>query len=400
MKKKVLIAYETMMMGGTTTALLSLLNTLDYDKYCVDLLLYTNKGKLLDAIPKQVNVLPQAYVNKKIRQSYAKLVLSVMNGSMFKSVYYIIRYRKFNLKDVRLLLYQASTKAQVSLSSKLTKHYDIAIGFMENWSDYYVTSNKIIADKRIVWIHPDYKTSYLTPEMDRKMLKRADAVVTVSESCRNSFNELFPEYKEKAYTIENLLSEKITRNSAEIFVPEINVDNSKINLITTCRIDNSSKALDRAVQAFYRLKEKGLADNINWFIIGDGADFEQLNQYINTNNLSDCVFMLGAKINPFPYYKLMDGFVLPSKTEGKPVSVSEALVMGLVCFVTNYNSAKDQITDGVDGFIFDNTNEGVEELFLKASEITKENFALMKKQIIEKDYSNSEEIEKIYRLFL
>ena len=65
MKKKVLIAYETMMIGGTTTALLSLLSSFDYEKYDIDLILYTNKGRLLEEIPEEVNLLEQAYKIKK-----------------------------------------------------------------------------------------------------------------------------------------------------------------------------------------------------------------------------------------------------------------------------------------------------------------------------------------------
>ena len=58
--KKILIAYDTMMTGGTTTALLSLLNELDYDRVSVDLILFMNEGPFLKDIPHQVNLLNQA----------------------------------------------------------------------------------------------------------------------------------------------------------------------------------------------------------------------------------------------------------------------------------------------------------------------------------------------------
>ena len=42
--KKILIIYTEMIIGGATSALLSLLHSLDYEKYSVDLQLYSNGG--------------------------------------------------------------------------------------------------------------------------------------------------------------------------------------------------------------------------------------------------------------------------------------------------------------------------------------------------------------------
>ena len=58
--KDILIVYSKMVVGGSTTSLLSLLNGIDYSKYRVDLLLYDNGGDLQSFINPNVNVLPQA----------------------------------------------------------------------------------------------------------------------------------------------------------------------------------------------------------------------------------------------------------------------------------------------------------------------------------------------------
>ena len=59
--KKILIAYDTMMTGGTTTALLSLLNELDFSKVSVDMVLFKNEGPFLNDIPHQVKLLDQSH---------------------------------------------------------------------------------------------------------------------------------------------------------------------------------------------------------------------------------------------------------------------------------------------------------------------------------------------------
>ena len=50
---------------------------------------------------------------------------------------------------------------------------------------------------------------------------------------------------------------------------------------------------------------------------------------------------------------------MPSYFEGKPVSVTEAQILGLVPVVTNYSSAKEQIVNGIDGLIVNNNEENI-----------------------------------------
>jgi hypothetical protein len=46
-KKKILIVYPFMLMGGSTTSLLSLLQNIDKETFQVDLQLYRNEGEIL-----------------------------------------------------------------------------------------------------------------------------------------------------------------------------------------------------------------------------------------------------------------------------------------------------------------------------------------------------------------
>ena len=65
MKKKVLFVYPELMLGGSTTSLISLLNSIDYIRYEVDLILYKNGGEYFNDLPLQVNVLPESSILHK-----------------------------------------------------------------------------------------------------------------------------------------------------------------------------------------------------------------------------------------------------------------------------------------------------------------------------------------------
>ena len=81
--KNILFVYDRMMVGGTTTALLSLLSVIDYNEYNVDLLLFKNEGSFMDMIPKKVNLLPEAcspILGNAVLLKLQKALISVFNG--------------------------------------------------------------------------------------------------------------------------------------------------------------------------------------------------------------------------------------------------------------------------------------------------------------------------------
>ena len=47
MKRKIIILHFNMELGGAESSLLGLLDTIDYDRYDVDLFLYAHEGELM-----------------------------------------------------------------------------------------------------------------------------------------------------------------------------------------------------------------------------------------------------------------------------------------------------------------------------------------------------------------
>ena len=352
-KKQVLIAYQSMSIGGSTTSLLGLLDTLDYSKMDVDLQLYNNIGPYFDFIPEKVRLLPEAkrFSDNKILGLLQRVPYSSYWKSLFKALQF---QRKFpGTKAVS----QITAYSRAETSKKNDKEYDVAIGFMEMWSDCYVYK-KINAKKKIAWIHVDYQKAGLVSDVDRAMFGDFDKIVLVSPDCLNSYVKLFPELSNKALCIENILSKENVLHRAELQ----NVHLKKkcdINFGTVCRIDFQHKGLDRAICAFSKLKNSGY--EFTWHIIGNGKDFEQLAKLIKENGLEDRVFLYGSSDNPLPYVKEFDVFLLPSRYEGKPMAVTEAQMLGVPPVVTNYESAQEQVESGVDGLVMDNSEDGIFE---------------------------------------
>src|SRR4051794_36438727 len=59
MKKNILISVFNMEIGGIERSLINMLESFDYQKYNVDLLIFHHVGEFMSLIPKSVNILPQ-----------------------------------------------------------------------------------------------------------------------------------------------------------------------------------------------------------------------------------------------------------------------------------------------------------------------------------------------------
>lgn len=392
--KKILIAYDTMMTGGTTTALLSLLNELDFNNVSIDLILFKNDGPFIQVIPSKVNLLDQAYniTGRVLSVSKEKIIRTILNGNAIRALFSYVKYKNTPKGNIRNILMHYGIKAQVDMSRTIDTDYDVAIGFIEGWADQYVLSDKVRAKAKIVWIHPDYKASYLIPEIDHKLFKLASNIVVVSKSCEENICSIFSEQANKIKTIENITSATFIKKRADEDTPKIR--KKVINFCTVARCDMNVKGLDRILVALKKLRDAGNKDFL-WHYIGDGRDYKQLNDKINEFCLQKNVVCYGQMNNPLVILKQMDFFLLASRYEGKPVSVTEAMALKIPCIVTEYASAHEQVSNGNNGIITENSDIGIYnalEAVIKNPELK----LLYRSNI--KDISNKEEVKKIYEL--
>lgn len=79
------------------------------------------------------------------------------------------------------------------------------------------------------------------------------------------------------------------------------------------------------------------------------------------------------------------------------MAVTEAFMMGLPALVTEYSSAREQVEDGVDGYIMENSTEGICEGLRYVLE-HRDQIALWKENVCNRDYSNLQEMEKVEAL--
>ncbi|SJZ40346.1 glycosyltransferase [Eubacterium coprostanoligenes] len=395
MKKKIFIFSHAMEIGGAERALLGLLNSIDYSKYEVDLFLLKHSGELMPLIPKQVNLLPEISQYSAIMKP---MVLALKEGQIKVVLGRLCGKLKAKLYDIKHTLNRSAVAIEYShkhtvkyLPKVNNEHYDIAISFL---TPHYIVSEKVNADKKIAWIHTDYSTIELDVKSELAMWSKFDNIVSISDDVTRAFLSTFPSLENKIVKIENILSKDFIEEQADLFNVKNEMTGDSIKLLSIGRFCEA-KNFDDVPEIASIIKSKGV--DFKWYIIGYGADENLIKSKIAQYNMEDTVIILGKKENPYPYIKACDIYVQPSRYEGKCVAVREAQILNKPVIITNYASSKSQLQDGFDGVIVPMDNQGCADGIVKVIDDKD-----LQNQLIENtkktDYTNSKEIEKLYKL--
>lgn len=155
-----------------------------------------------------------------------------------------------------------------------------------------------------------------------------------------------------------------TRINIDVFRP-LNRDDVRIDLglpldatilVTTGRLA-PLKGWKFMIDCFMKLGKSIL--NCTLFFIGEGEDFEKINEYILYNELKTKVVLVGKKSSGdvAAFLNAADLFIMGSFKEGWSTSLIEAIACGVPACVTNFSSAKEIIQEGVNGFVIEEHNE-------------------------------------------
>lgn len=392
-KPRIFIAMHYMEIGGAETALVGLLNALDPARVDVDLFLYDHRGEMMQFIPEWVNLLPQIPKYSVLERPIVELV---------KRGFWGIAAARMSAKLIGKLTSVPSFSMDVFTSlftNKLLpticpqKKYDLAISFL---TPHTYVKNKVVAKKKIAWIHTDYTIYPIAKNVERPIWCSYNYIASISNDVTRTFLQVFPTLAPKIMEIENILSPAFVRKRAELEDTDKEFrQTEKISLLSIGRY-SEQKNYDNVPDICKRLINKTKL-NIKWYIIGYGGDEALIRQKIKEAGMEEHVILLGKRSNPYPYIKACDIYVQPSRYEGKSVTVREAQMLCKPVVVTNYPTAPSQIRSGIDGVIVPMDNEGcahgLAEVICDKS-LQERIIAHLKTH----DYGNESEVDKIYEL--
>lgn len=214
-----------------------------------------------------------------------------------------------------------STLFSCSAFNVLSRGKDLKIGIFHS-PHYQAKAQGVLAYSITLFYY-----KFLFPHLDR--------LYCVSREVANSIRVNFPNIKPSKVSvvynahdlnkIQRLAKEQIIdKNEIKIF--------SKPVILYIGRFD-SNKAPERAINAFAELKCK---NEVNLVFIGEKNDYSKnVKSLVREKGLSEHVFFLGYKQNPYKYLCMSSALISCSYSEGLPGVIIEAQLLGVPVVSTN-----------------------------------------------------------------
>lgn len=390
MKKKLLFVIPALQLGGAEKSFVNLLNVIDYDKFDVDVFLFTKTGFFLELIPEQVTLLQESADFRNFSKPFFKSL-----ASFWRKPFLLVNKLLFTINNIisenSVVAEQTNWKYLRHFFPIIEKEYDVAIGYLEKSSNYFAIE-KTKAKKKIAWIHTDLENLGINFNLEKPFLNQFNFIVTVSEGLSNRLSEKLPDLKKRIKTIENINSKDLILKLANEFVPQ-EFDSRYFNIIFVGRLAKE-KGLSNAINAVAMLLSRG--HKVRFYLVGSGDQKNDLMELAVKKNIVNSIYFLGSRSNPYPYIKNSHLFLLTSFYEGKSIALEEAKLLQLPAVITCFTSAKDQIVSNKNGLIVEMNSsaiaDAIERIFKNSSlqKQFRENLSSLK--------GNENEVKKLYEL--
>lgn len=393
-KKKLLFVNESLTLAGGEKSLIALLNNLDPKKYEIDLQLFRYGGALEKFIPKYVHLLPPLDYSKIVFQSLPAHILRLWKkdhlGYLAARLKYSLNLRKgeFNHPEKAQLFWEAYQRVIPIFDKK----YDVAIAYAQGVPTFYVL-DRIQASKKMAWVNVNVKFPPKNKAFNHKYYKQFDRIIPVSSVTYDHMNTLYPDLKEKLFTIHDILDYRSMQRMATL--KTVDFQKNTFNILTVARLNKLQKGYDITLEACKLLKDQKI--KFHWYAIGRGPYKEEMEIYIKENELEGYFTFLGTTANPYPYFKAADLYVQTSRHEGFGLTLAEARLLNTPVVTTRFDTVYEQMVHEKNGLVTDIDPKAVADAIvrlIKDKELYKNIVAYLQKEQKE----NLESVNKFDRL--
>jgi glycosyltransferase involved in cell wall biosynthesis len=283
-------------------------------------------------------------------------------------------------------------------SPVIDKEYDIAIDYQGLGSAILpmaVVLDKTKVQKRYSWIHSDISAIPKSMLELAFLLAHFDKIVCVSKAAQNELLKLYPKFQTKVCVLYNIIPKNEIISLSQCCI-DYTPKTGQTSILTVGRLEKT-KGYDVALNSLYLLKQNDI--DFRYIIVGDGSQRTELEKLSKKLSLENNVFFVGKTTNPYPYYRIADIYLQPSRFEGYCITLAEARLFHLPIVTTDFAGAREQIIPNCTGVIVAcDSREIAEQLMILCKDKNKcDRFS---KELIEneKNVSYSEKINDLLQV--
>jgi glycosyltransferase involved in cell wall biosynthesis len=307
-RKRILFLLPSLTGGGAERVFTTLLRHLDRTRFEPHLALLQAQGAYMGDIPKDVpihdlKVSRVRYALPKILRLIWKIRPQTILATMGHLNTALVSVNFFFPRNTRLLVREAAMPSEVFRGRKDLKLWQ--------------------------WLY-------------RNLYKSADKVVCPSDAVAGDLEENFGVPREKLVRIYNPVDvERVRQMASEGECP---YQAAGPYLIAVGRLSRE-KGFDILIDAMPAVLRRFPAAQL--YILGEGPLEAELKEQVQTLGLYENVVFLGFQANPWLYLKHADAFILPSRYEGLPNVLLEALALGAPVVVSDCPGGIREIRESV-----------------------------------------------------
>ena len=326
-KIKILFRHRSMEMGGVEKVMLSLLNNLDKEKFDMTVLLSLNQGELRNEFPHHVRKIYLGEGKEDLSKNHL-----LQKFQLFKRARKLAKFRK---------------SPEIIDKEILKENYDIEIAMTYNDFDSVLQStNK--NSKKIGWFHSEIDLPKLQPLVPKILghFPQFDHMVYCSEKIMQIMHRTYPnlQYPPESVIINAVPVDEIRKKSEEK-IPDFK---NRPVFVSVGRL-HTRKGYHKLMDAHHKLLKEGFEHSV--VIIGDGEELPNLLLQQKNLGVEETFIFAGNKMNPYPYIKNADFFIMPSESEAWPLVISEALILQKPIIATKVGDVDLMIEDGKTGHL-------------------------------------------------
>jgi glycosyltransferase involved in cell wall biosynthesis len=243
----------------------------------------------------------------------------------------------------------------------------------------------------------------LTKILTRKVILKADQVVSVSDALKNAAERIAQPKREIRVVYNGCEITELARadDRNEDIRKQLGIKVKDIAMIFVGDIDRV-KGIYELINAFMLLK--GKYSNLHLILLGNGPDLQTVRNMTLLNSSTRAIHFMDTRPHDevFQCLKAADLFVLPTYNEGLPNALLEAMACGLPIIATKVGGIPEVVRNGINGILIEPMNSGAlyhaMDFVLSNNDIA-EMMARKGKMLVEREFTWQNTAERIITIY-
>ena len=288
---------------------------------------------------------------------------------MAKKKFYFTKARE-NLNGIDLVRLHAPLRWLEIILRLLTTHRNIDVFYIigtPQFSVWAILLSKILNKPTVLALTGKAEIFDRNKNWRNKIFSKCSCYIATTHEIQRGFIERGGIEKKKIAVLAHGINTKKYPQSNEKHRRELKIShglNGDTKILLFCARVVINKGIDTVMKFWKTIHEKNKSAKL--FVVGGGRTeiLEELKEL--SKKLDESIIVTGEMKNPQEFYQMADVYVFPSRHEGLPTSLIEAMSSGLPSVVSDIGGCDDLIFDDETGYrIYSEDADGFAEKILK-----------------------------------